>query len=436
MPGRVFSLYSCRCAYSLVWVSHPNYANVVRLLLVSFGPLADRLGTSGEEHIMSARSFGSITLESTGRYRARYTGPDGRRHSAGRFATRKAAVRELTRVEDRIDARSWISPKEETRLKEVRRTEAKRREMTVATWADRWLSMGARKWAPRTLRDHRARLRRHVLPVLGERMLETVSAEDVDLWYEDLCVTNSAGVPRPVYMTTRAMFSAAAKARIIEISPVQVEGADRHRPVRSEPRVLSREDAKRLASAMLPRFRLAIWLGLWCGLRRAELVGLQVGDIDLDFRLLHVRRQVVTEEEQGKHRSPGERRKMIFAPPKYGSTRTVGVPAFLAEIVRDHLTIIGKSDHIEARLFPGRCATGTIHPNRLGDAFAKAANDAQLRGFTPHSMRHTALTWAAHAGATTRELMDIAGHRSPEVAMRYQHSTGERQRQIADLMGS
>lgn len=232
------------------------------------------------------------------------------------------------------------------------------------------------------------------------------------------------------------MFAAAVKARLIDTSPVQVEGADRHRPVRAESRVLTRSEAERLAAAMSPRFRLAVWVGLWCGLRRAELVGLQIGDFDLDMRLLHIRRQVVTEEERGKERSPGQSRAMMFAPPKYGSTRTVGVPTFIADIVREHIGTLGADVGPKVPLFPGRCATGTIHPNRLGDAFTRAANDAELPGFTPHSRRHTALTWAAHAGAITRELMDIAGHRSPEVAMRYQHNTGERQRQIADLMGA
>lgn len=387
---------------------------------------------------MSARSFGSITLESTGRYRARYTGPDGGRYSAGRFANRRAAQRELNRIEDRIDTRTWVSPAEERRAEAERRAEDERRSLTVAEWAERWLVTGARHWAPRTLRDHRARLRRHILPVLGDQPLGAVTVEEIDRWYEGLTEATTAGVPRPVYMTLRAMYAAAVKARMCTYSPVQVEGADRHRPVREEARVLSRAEADRLASSMPSRMRLAVWVGLWCGLRRAEIVGLQAGDFDLESRLLHVRRQVITEEGRLPARVAGERRAMKFGPPKYGSIRTVGLPTFMVTIVQEHLNALAVSSAGEsvARVFPGRCATGTIHPNRLGDAFAKAAADAMLTGFTPHSMRHTALTWAAHAGATTRELMDIAGHRSPDIAMRYQHSTGERQRAIADRMAS
>src|SRR5699024_8091574 len=178
----------------------------------------------------------------------------------------------------------------------------------------------------------------------------------------------------------------------------------------------------------------AVWVGLWCGLRRAELVGLQVGDFDLEARLLHIRRQVITEEEKTQERAPGKRRSMTFGPPKHGSYRTVGLPEFITNFVRAHISARCDSLRSETVLFPGRCATGTIHPNRLGDAFTSAAEQAGLAGFTPHSMRHTALTWAAQAGATTRELMDIAGHSSPDIAMRYQHTSGIRQRAIADRM--
>lgn len=167
-------------------------------------------------------------------------------------------------------------------------------------------------------------------------------------------------------------------------------------------------------------------------------MGLQVGDIDLELTLLHVRRQVITEEKKTPRRASGERRATRFGPPKYGSVRTVGLPAFMVGIVREHVESLGgrSASKDDERLFPGRCATGTIHPNRLGDAFARVAVEAGQAGFTPHSMRLTALTWAAHAGATTRELMDIAGHRSPDIAMRYQHGTGERQRSSADRMAS
>ena len=43
-------------------------------------------------------------------------------------------------------------------------------------------------------------------------------------------------------------------------------------------------------------------------------------------------------------------------------------------------------------------------------------------------------TMAAVAGATTAELMDRLGHSTPQAAMKYQHATQSRGREIAALL--
>ena len=55
-------------------------------------------------------------------------------------------------------------------------------------------------------------------------------------------------------------------------------------------------------------------------------------------------------------------------------------------------------------------------------------------GFRFHDLRHTGNQLAAEAGATTRELMRRMGHSTVRAAMRYQHSTDRRDREIAAEM--
>jgi len=52
-----------------------------------------------------------------------------------------------------------------------------------------------------------------------------------------------------------------------------------------------------------------------------------------------------------------------------------------------------------------------------------------------HDLRHTGGTHAAHAGATTKELMARLGHSTPRAVMIYQHATSDRDRAIADALG-
>ncbi|MEV0151984.1 MULTISPECIES: tyrosine-type recombinase/integrase [unclassified Nonomuraea] len=63
--------------------------------------------------------------------------------------------------------------------------------------------------------------------------------------------------------------------------------------------------------------------------------------------------------------------------------------------------------------------------------WAKALQDADLPKIHFHDLRHTGNTLAASAGASIRELMARMGHSSTRAALIYQHSTDERQREVA-----
>jgi integrase len=51
-----------------------------------------------------------------------------------------------------------------------------------------------------------------------------------------------------------------------------------------------------------------------------------------------------------------------------------------------------------------------------------------------HDLRHSGLTAAARTGATTKAIMQRAGHTAPRTAMRYQHAAAEDDRRIAEAL--
>ena len=50
-----------------------------------------------------------------------------------------------------------------------------------------------------------------------------------------------------------------------------------------------------------------------------------------------------------------------------------------------------------------------------------AVEEAQIPRITWHGLRHTFCSWLAMAGATTREIMEAAGHKTLSQAARYAH---------------
>jgi hypothetical protein len=51
-----------------------------------------------------------------------------------------------------------------------------------------------------------------------------------------------------------------------------------------------------------------------------------------------------------------------------------------------------------------------------------------------HDLRHSDLTCSAATGASVAEIMMRGGHKSPAAALRYQHSTRDRDRALADAL--
>jgi integrase len=170
-----------------------------------------------------------------------------------------------------------------------------------------------------------------------------------------------------------------------------------------------------------PRFRLAFALAAWCQLRRAEVLGLQRGDIDLLHSELRVVRTVT---------SPYKSRGVVIGPPKTtAGVRTLAIGTNVIPLVVDHLERhVGPDPN--AWVFATE-SCGPISPRYLSRAWSKARGAAGRPDLRLHDLRHSGLTWAAAGGASMADLMKRGGHANPRAALRYQHSTRDSDRVLA-----
>jgi len=164
-------------------------------------------------------------------------------------------------------------------------------------------------------------------------------------------------------------------------------------------------------------------LAAYRGLRFGELAGLRRRRVDL----LH---GTITVEENAVELAGG---RVEFGPPKTAAgKRTIALDPDLAKLVETHLAEHVGSDP-DSLLF----TSPEGHPLRrtkFRHRWLEACRVAKVSGLHFHDLRGSCLTLAAQTGATTAELMHLAGHTTPTVAMRYQHATVERDRAIADRL--
>jgi integrase len=395
------------------------------------GDLSGRFAARPKETKKEHRSFGTI-IQTRGRFKVRYTGPDRQIHRAGiTFTTRERAQGWLFEERKLIELHEWTPPS-------LRRAELHTDELSFDEFARDW--MAKRLVRGRPLKD---RTREHYLDIhqrwftaLHELQLASITQVDIDRWYHGLPAAPT--MRSHAYSLLKSIFRTAVAHRLVTESPVAVEGAT----ARSSPKditLLTVAQVQALADAMPARHRLLILLAAWCGLRFGELTALRRRDIDLAEGTITVEQAAVTVSGQ----------RLITTPKSAAGYRSIYLPPHLIEDVRLHLATITPTG-ADALVFPGTdgqpLSPGQVHGHsprfdkrtgkktHPGNGFYKARHQIGRPDFRFHDLRHFAATMAAISGATTKELMQFAGHSDIHAAMRYQEAVTDRKRDLAHRM--
>ena len=184
----------------------------------------------------------------------------------------------------------------------------------------------------------------------------------------------------------------------IERDPAQVLRTPKKRE--ALPDVLDRRELARLLAATeredvwerhfpgrRERDRLMLALSAYAGLRRSELLGLDWDDVDLERRLLHVRKA------------------------KGGRQRAVPIHPALEPLFTDYLSVRARDP--ERALFVGvhgRRLSGTIMTQTFL-RYARAAGVTERKRVTPHTLRHVFASELLRAGANLRQIQELLGHK-------------------------
>ncbi|MEV4903018.1 site-specific integrase, partial [Citricoccus sp. NPDC055426] len=220
------------------------------------------------------------------------------------------------------------------------------------------------------------------------------------------------------YRLLRTMLAQAVRDGLIPTNPAQVKGAATAPHPERIP--LTAPEVTALAEAVAPRFRAAVLVAAWSGLRPGELFALQRADVDPEAGTVTVRRTLVQVTGQP----------VSYGPPKTSAgRRTVALPGSVTAALAAHLETYTGPDPA-ALVFT--TATGQpVTSTRRTRALAPARESIGRPDISWHHLRHTGATLAAITGATQAELQRRIGHASPRAAALYQHASTTRDHWIA-----
>lgn len=355
------------------------------------------MGKRGQNAGSVYRRAGSKT------WTAALTLPDGKR-TTRQFPTRGEAERWASRASSEIEIAA--TPGHPGR--------------TLGMWLDEWLDYKQGHIRESTLVRYRQLVGVHVRPVLGEVSVVALTSEHVRRLQRAMLAghdgargVSAATANRAQTMLHAALEDALASEHVSRNVAALVKPL---REVRSEPRTLTLEEARRFIAAIKGDVHECLYLlALTTGIRQSELFGLQWSDIDLGRGTLTVRRKLRRYTGQG-IRSEAPKSRATLA------TRPLLRP--VVDALRAH-KIASTSDW----LFVTSRGTPLDGKNFRAQRWGPLLERLGLPAIKFHELRHSNATLYAALGIHPTIVARLLGHASTQPTLRfYTHSSDDAER--------
>lgn len=267
-------------------------------------------------------------------------------------------------------------------------------------------------------------IRTKLLPYFKELKMCNITAQQIITWQNELLnYKDENGKPySPVYLKTvhnqlSAIFNHAVRYYNLRENPCKKAGSMGKKKNR-EMLFWTKEEYLKFADSMMdkPLSYYAFEMLYWCGIREGELLALTPADFDFEKYTLTINKSY--------QRLNG--RDLITTPKTEKSNRTIKMPQFLVDEMRDYLnTLYGIGDH--DRMF-------MITKSYLHREMDRGAKEGGVKRIRIHDIRHSAVSLLIDMGFSAAAIADRMGHESIDITYNYAHLFPSKQTEMADRL--
>ena len=238
------------------------------------------------------------------------------------------------------------------------------------------------------------RFRDHIKPHLGRRPVARLTDDD---WLAYVSKRKGEGASPGTINRERSallhMLNTMRRRKILNAAPLLA----RQREPQGKLVYLTPEESQRLLLAaqedVSPLAHRFVMVTLYTGLRHSAALNLRAGDVDVQRRILWIGK-----DKAGRREQP------------------------MPQVLAQYLGKVIKGMEADAYLFPSQRAGGG-RAYQMNAVFGRCVQRAGItKHVTPHTMRHTAATNAAHAGLDAATIQAMGGWKTRAMAERYTHA--------------
>lgn len=247
----------------------------------------------------------------------------------------------------------------------------------------------------KNIKQKQQQLRMHLVPYFGKLKIKNISTLSIEKYgHQRLQAGAAVATVNREYATIRHLLNSLSEWGIVETKHIKVKNKNGEK--RREKTFSTEQITKMLRCAENDHDRYTyffVLIGFQTAMRHEEILKIRFDDFDFENLTLHI-------------------------PEAKGGERVAPIHESLAQVIREEQRRRGVET---GYLLASNSASG--HRTYMKKQFERVVNAAGLsgQGFTPHCMRHTAISIIMRSGVSVADAQVISGHKSTQMLLRYTH---------------
>lgn len=287
--------------------------------------------------------------------------------------------------------------------------------LTLEEYLNKWHKVYTAELQETTKELYKVYIEKHIIPEIGQLKIKQIRPMQLQEFYNKKLENLSGKTVGKIHSFLNHVLDDAKRNQMIKVNPcesVNKPKADKYNPV-----IYNEEQFNKLLSVVRGTFdEVAILLAGVCGLRRGEVFGLRLTDIDFKNSMISIVETMV--------RFNGEW--IIKKPKTETSQRKIKVPEFVIRVINDYLSSL--------KVVPERIC-GQYKPGSYSDHFKNLLENNELPHIRFHDLRHFNATLMLKYGVPDKIASGRLGHSQVQTTREiYQHMTSDMDAQAAEII--
>ncbi len=271
---------------------------------------------------------------------------------------------------------------------------------------------------PSTVNSYNCIIEKHLIPFFGDIQLGHIHSVLIEKDFKaQLSGRISSKTVRNILVLLQTMLNSAVSWGYLGKNPFQADGKNKVKIPRmsreQKGRALNPEEIRKLLDRCVDDTYTIVGTAVLTGMRRAEIFGLRLKDVDFERNIIHVKQALYY--KRGKHW--GNDVGFVFVTPKYNSRREIDMSPELRQILLKHRLKIDKQNNQFGLVFTNSKGR-PVHPdNFYKRKFLPAVKAAEIGHCRLHDLRHTFGSLKLEQGENLKYIQQQMGHASLSITV-------------------